>query len=155
MITNDLQPVSILEDKGFLHLMKVAAPRFHMPSRSHMVANLKARHLSQTSKLRTVLSSVDFVSLTSDSWTSRTTDNYTTVTSHYIDDKWNVQACVLETRFSAESHTGAYLTDFFKQVVSDWNINSKSRAQVVITTDNAANVTNGVSGAGYLNIGLV
>ncbi|CAK6983228.1 zinc finger BED domain-containing protein 1-like, partial [Scomber scombrus] len=37
MIVKDLQPISMVEDQGFRHFMKVVDPRYQIPSRKSMM----------------------------------------------------------------------------------------------------------------------
>lgn len=92
-----------------------------------------------------------FISLTSDSWTSRNVDNFTAMTAHFIDDKWQYGNALLQTTYSDESHTAEYLSTFFQEVVDKWAV--RQPVKITITTDNAANIVKGVDVAGYLGIG--
>lgn len=46
------------------------------------------------------------VAITSDGWTSRSTESYVTVTATFVDANWEMQNYVLQTRPMPESHTG-------------------------------------------------
>ena len=126
MIIMDLQPMSIVEDVGFNQLLNVTVPGYKPPSRAHMTSKvLTTRFKSEKEALATKLQLIEFVSLTSDSWTSRSTDNYSTVTVHYLDPvTWSPQSHVLETTVSGESHTADFYSKFFKQIVEDWHLQS-------------------------------
>ena len=86
--------------------------------------------------MKTALQGISAVAITTDAWTSLTTDNYVTVTCHYI-EKWSMKSIVLQTRASAESHTGVNLSESLKAVVQDWGLDGKVTACV---HDNASNI---------------
>jgi hypothetical protein len=82
------------------------------------------------------------VALTTDGWTSCTTEAYVTVTSHHIDADWQMKNFVLQTRVLNDSRTGANLASVLREACEEWNIPDKNPALV---TDNASNMT--VAGA--------
>ena len=77
------------------------------------------------------------VAITSDAWTSVTTESYVTITAHYISEDWQIVSHVLQTRAVYESHTGAHMAGLLLDVVEEWQLTDKS---VVLVTDNAANM---------------
>ncbi|KAM9758712.1 E3 SUMO-protein ligase ZBED1-like [Menidia menidia] len=83
------------------------------------------------------------VSITVDGWTSCATDSYITVTAHYVNEEWDMQSHVLQTRVFNESHTGVNLAALLQDALREWNLGEKKPALV---TDNARNML--VAGAG-------
>ncbi|CAI5677365.1 unnamed protein product [Oreochromis niloticus] len=59
----------------------------------------------QKSKVMAELSQASSVALTTDGWTSRATENYVTVTAHYITAEWEIRSPVLQTCPLYKSHT--------------------------------------------------
>ena len=54
-----------------------------------------------------ITDSSGYFAITSDAWTSAVNLNpYLSLTYHFIDEQWNIQALNLETMFAPESHTG-------------------------------------------------
>ena len=41
-----------------------------------------------------------------DSWTSKGTQSYNTVTMHFINEKWEMESAVMDTSLFPGSHTG-------------------------------------------------
>ena len=80
----------------------------------------------------------DAVGLTTDSWTSRSTENYIAVTAHYVTNEYKLQSCPLECVKFSERHTAQNLSRELQRVVSEWQLTDKV---VSITTDNAAKIT--------------
>ncbi|CAM4588770.1 unnamed protein product [Leuciscus chuanchicus] len=80
------------------------------------------------------LKSAERVALTCDSWTSRVTDSYVTITCHYIASDWTLVSHVLQTR---AVHTASNIVALLNEALNEWGITEKEPALV---TDNAANM---------------
>jgi len=50
------------------------------------------------------------------------TESYITITAHYIDNSWELQAYILETLPFPEWHSGVNIAEKLKRVVEDWEI---------------------------------
>uniref|UniRef100_A0A3B3ZVN8 BED-type domain-containing protein n=1 Tax=Periophthalmus magnuspinnatus TaxID=409849 RepID=A0A3B3ZVN8_9GOBI len=88
------------------------------------------------------------VALTCDGWTSRATESYVTITSHFINEHWELISNVLQTRAMHESHTGTNIAELLSAALEEWDIASKNPA---IVTDNAANMSIAVELTGMLH----
>ena len=65
MITLDCQPLSMVEDTGFLRLMKEVEPRCMVPSRKHITDVILPRTMNEiTMEVKWKLSSVQWYSFT-------------------------------------------------------------------------------------------
>ncbi len=84
-------------------------------------------------KLVEDLSNAKFIALTTDGWTSRATQSFTT---HYITDNWVIKNPVLQTRAVYESHTSDHLSEILQGAVAEWKID-RENATIPVTTDNA------------------
>ncbi|XP_078331137.1 E3 SUMO-protein ligase ZBED1-like [Crassostrea virginica] len=78
------------------------------------------------------------VALTTDGWTSRSTDSFITITAIFLDSDWSLQNFVLQTRVLSENHTGENIADMLQQAVEEWGLPSNPRPPIV--TDNASNM---------------
>lgn len=142
MIVTDLQPVSMVEDAGFRHFMKVVEPRYKIPGRKSLMSTEIPKLYEQAkTTLKDSLESANSVVLTSDMWTARTTEAYLTVSGHFIDQNWQMQACTLETAHVAVQHTADNISELLTKITDDWNITSKVHA---VITDNGANMVSAV-----------
>ena len=80
----------------------------------------------------------DYVSLTTDIWTSKATEVYATTTAHFVDENWKFVPAVLETAHFPESHTGINISQQLKGAAARFAIPT---SQVVAVVHNeAANV---------------
>ena len=97
---------------------------------------LKERYAAMKHRLQESFRYCDNLALTSDIWTSRTTQAYVTVTAHYISDNWNIRSYVLCTCQMPERHTGANIATRLREVAEAWNIDDEHVSAVV--TDNVS-----------------
>ena len=71
-VVQDMRPLSVMEGEGFRKLMKVAEPRFKLPSRTHFTQTvIPAKYLKVRSGVESFLSSIQYCSITTDLWSIR------------------------------------------------------------------------------------
>ncbi|XP_018960105.2 uncharacterized protein LOC109090725 isoform X1 [Cyprinus carpio] len=138
MVFRDLQPLSVVEERGFKLLLSCLEPNYPVPSPSllgsllwHRYHNLK-QCLQQ--HLQTSLAS-HCLTLCTEYW--RSVDGcgvdgdgqyYLTVSAHFVDSQWRLAHCVLETRPIAEfkgspSEKGqASFADTLRAVLSEFQL---------------------------------
>lgn len=98
-------PYSVVENSGFRKMLNVIEPRYIIPSQAHFRQTIiPALYRKTKPKIENELAEASAVALTTDSWTSRATHSYLTVTAHYINAEWEMKSHVLQTR-PLESHT--------------------------------------------------
>ncbi|KAJ9538971.1 hypothetical protein OSB04_031704 [Centaurea solstitialis] len=90
----------------------------------------------EKSKLLDLLQSVpSIIALTSDCWTSLTTDGYISLTAHFVDKSWHLQKTVLAFTCMSPPHTGAALAEKLCGLLKEWGFDKKIMS---ITLDNAS-----------------
>ena len=138
MIVTDLQPVSIVEDKGFKEFVQVIDQKYTPPSRRTIMRELlPSMYLSKRAELEEQLKTIEHCSITTDLWTSRATEGYITITAHFITNTWKMRSVVLKTVHVNESHTSENIAAVLTQVTDEWNVSAKVHCA---TTDNANNI---------------
>ena len=110
MIVSDHVPLSIVESKGFRNLVEIVAPDYKVPCRKTIHSRIVRRYDGEKDALMSKLGSVGNVSLTTDTWTSNSTESYITFIEHHIDDQWKMGSNVLLIRAMPERNTGENLT---------------------------------------------
>ncbi|XP_019895134.2 E3 SUMO-protein ligase ZBED1-like isoform X1 [Musca domestica] len=136
MIASDVQPFSIVNDKGFQKFIKCLDPRYELPSRNTLqnvhMANL---HKKIKDKLQDILNEVDYCSITTDCWTSRANEGYLTVTCHFITNEFTLRSAVLSTKklLVATNHGSDNIASSLRAVFNEWGIMEKV---VCVVTDN-------------------
>jgi hypothetical protein len=141
MIAKDNQPLSIVENKGFINLMNVSSPNFKIPSRRDISRRLEGKYNSFQDLFKNELNKVKYVSLTMDIWTDIHTQSYLGVTVHF--EKNNKLASgLLGVIDLQERHTSQYIADTLNEVCKQWDISLETITAIV--TDGAANITKAV-----------
>ncbi|KAJ8865556.1 hypothetical protein PR048_033076 [Dryococelus australis] len=140
MICWDLQPFSIVEDRGFRALMKHLQPLYTIPSRNYFATKVIPEMYNETkAKVESLLQDADYVRFTYDMWTSSCNDDYTSLTGHFTDSNYCLQHLALEVvHFPEISHTADNISTFMTRVVSEWHLSDKV---VAVLRDNARNLT--------------
>ena len=137
-MTTDLQPLTIVENKGFRDLLTEIDPRYEMVSRKRLTQQLlPEKYYAEKANLMQEMDGVEYITITTDCWTSRQTEGYMTVTAHFINTQWQLRSRVLSTALVEGSHIAQKLASAMQKVFQAWGINEKVET---ITTDNAANV---------------
>ncbi len=71
--------------KDLKTMLKVLEPRYEIPSRTHFSIKIVPELYEQEkNKIAADLSDASSIAITTDGWTSKVTENYITVTAHYI-----------------------------------------------------------------------
>ena len=142
-IAKDMQPYSVVTDKGFRYIMKTVEPRYSIPSRTYFSRKVvPGLYAVSRGEVEGELRDADFLALSTDSWTSRATISYLTVTVHFIAD-WEMKCCVLQTRPVYESHTSQHLAEELLQAATEWKL-ERVNVTIPVATDNATNIVNAI-----------
>ena len=88
-------------------------------------------------ELKGKLAEVNHCALTTDLWTSRTTQGYITITCHFISSNWELHSVVLDTLHVEVAHTAENISAELTGVTNEWGITDKI---VCVVTDNANNI---------------
>ena len=115
MVALDMQPFSIVSDKGFQNFVNKLDNRYKLPSQNTLKNNLLPQRYEEIkNKLLNTLSGVQFLALTTDCWTSSySNDSYITVTCHFVDN-FKLTSAVLETENLTGRHTAIHLSEYLK-----------------------------------------
>ena len=79
---DDTLPINIVEKTGFVRFIERCLP-FKIPSRKCIRDRLFKKYFARKQKLKTVLSKIDYVSTTTDVWSSRR-KSFLGVTVHWF-----------------------------------------------------------------------
>ncbi|XP_072400683.1 E3 SUMO-protein ligase ZBED1-like [Diabrotica undecimpunctata] len=147
MITKDYQPLSLVENAGFLEYSKALQPLYTPPSRKKLTYDLLPQQYEEaTSTLIKIIIDVKYISVTTDIWTSDSNKAYITVTGHFI-FKSVLRAHVLSTRELPGSHTGENISLMLGDIFKHWKIENKI---IAVVSDNGSNIKSAISN--YLQI---
>ena len=96
----DYQPLSVVNDIGFTHLLQTVEPKYKIPSRKYFTDNVLPK-INETidTKLAQLLKDVEFLSLTTDIWsTSLSNESLISLTAHWIGDEFKRVSAVLHVQ---------------------------------------------------------
>ena len=142
MIATDMQPFSVVNDEGFVALVHELDPSYTLPSAKVLTQTvMPAAYAKAKESLTAKLADAEMVSLTTDGWTSRTTESYCATTVHFLNNEWKLCSYLLDCSYMGERHTAINLGEQINKVCTDWDIQHKV---VAVTTDNAANIVSAV-----------
>lgn len=145
-----MQPLSVVENEGFIKFVKELDPRYQLPSRSTITRSLLPKKYEKLKDaVKRELTQVKHVALTTDLWTSNQTLSYLTLTCHYINHEMQLCSKVLETLYVQKDHTAPNLAEELKNIAEEWEITQKI---CCIITDNAANIVAAVNLLGWRHL---
>ncbi len=153
MIAVDLQPFSILEDIGFQRLMNHTCPNYQIPSRKFIKENIvQDIYTSVRNKIQEEINLAMHISFTSDGWSASTGNNsFLSLTAHWINDNYEQKSAILGVTPFEVSHTASNISECLQNNMKKYQI-PDSKIHVIVR-DNAANMTAGVTQAGYQSLG--
>lgn len=138
-VVDDLKPLDIVNGKGFRALIEYLEPRYSMISRTHLTEKLlHDKYCECKQALLAAIQDGDSHAITTDAWTSCTSEDYITVSLHILHE-WNIQNFVIETLPFGDQHTSANLSLHLTNLYSDWSLPEET----AVTTDNATNIVKG------------
>lgn len=150
MIARDFQPFSIVEDQGFRDYTKVLDPTYILPSRKTIARTVLPRMYKKLKEeLKTKVGSASAVCLTTDCWTSITTESYMAVTCHFIGNDYTLSTALLDCFSFSERHTADNLAEQLKKISEDWSISEKV---VACVSDNASNIKAAIQNVGWKHL---
>lgn len=139
MIAKDLEPVSIVENKGFLDLLRAADPQYSLPSQEKIETELLPNLYGTVSAfVKRQLEGIDNIALSTDLWSNGNQADNFTISAHFISPSdWTFQSLNLSTAIFYTGYSGDTVTNEIERSVAQWDITNKIRMMI---TDSATNV---------------
>ncbi|KAG2688933.1 hypothetical protein I3760_09G116200 [Carya illinoinensis] len=135
IVKHDL-PFRFVEYSGVRTFMQYVRPDIPIISRNTAKADLIKMYHREKKRIKCMLSDAPGrICLTSDLWTSLSTDGYMCVTAHFLDKKWDLKKRVLNFSFMPPPHNGISLSEKIYNLLCEWGIQDKIFA---LTLDNAS-----------------
>ena len=153
MIALDDHPFSIVDDGGFVSLLKVLEPRYNIPSRKYFTDTVIPK-ICDDVKCTVVkeIANASHISLTTDIWsTDLNSCSLLSLTAHWLTPQFERKSAMLHAQPFDGSHTGEAICTSINQMLQLWEL-SKDRIHLLIR-DNAANMVKGITDAGLPHIG--
>ena len=133
------QSFDVVEEEFFVELVAELNPQYKLPCRQSISTWVNSFYEQQKEVVKQMFNEFpNKVSLTTDAWTSTTTNQgYLGVTAHWIDQDWKMKKILLDFIPLHESHTGLFLADKIIVMLEEFSLGSKLLA---LTTDNGSNM---------------
>ncbi|XP_030284370.1 zinc finger BED domain-containing protein 1-like [Sparus aurata] len=148
MVIWDLQPFSIVEDRGFRAFTKTLDLSYTLPGRKTLSKILVPQlYTSCHDSVKERVGHPAAVCLTTD-WTSRTTQSYMSMTCHFLED-YDMVSCLLDCFQFSERHTADNLSDHLMRITREWEIQDKV---VACVSDGASNITLAIQKCGWKHL---
>src|SRR5439155_21241284 len=97
----------------------------------------KAYKIRVKELLQLTINSCEFVSITTDLWTSRSKTGYIGITGHWLNDKFEPYDILIGIEKIPYPHTAAVISNYLEKYIEDYHLNNKI---ICIVTDNGANM---------------
>lgn len=141
MIIKDMLPLSFVEGVGFIEFIKKTIPSYKIPCRNTIKNRISVIYDVEKQKIISEVGKFDWVSLTTDCWSSRNNESYITVTMYAISAEWKHVNYTLTTEVMEDRHTGENLRRKMEEIISTWNLSGKVCA---VVHDNAVNIVSAI-----------
>ena len=153
MIALDCHPFSVVEDEGFIRLVKELEPRYTLPSRRYFTENVVTKiYENLKQEVSKAVSDVEYFSFTTDVWsTCMSNESLLSLTAHWISDTFQRTNVMLNASRIDGSHTGAYIAQKIKEILESWFI-STYRVHVILR-DNGSNMVRAMKDASLPDLG--
>ncbi|KAD1384629.1 hypothetical protein E3N88_42913 [Mikania micrantha] len=128
-------PFSYVEHEGTRELHKFLHNDVNFITRNTAKSDVLRLYDREKTILKDALQKVTSkICLTTDLWSSITTDGFMALTAHYVDNDWVLRKKVLNFRAIPPPHSGSILAEHLINFLADWGIEKKV---FTITLDNA------------------
>ena len=125
-------------------------PRYTLPrQRTIMRSSLPAMYETAKEKLLIQLSQIKTCAVTTDFWTSASSESYITVTCHFLTSTWELDSHILNTYQVKMQHTGDNIAAELMKVADNWKISDKITRAV---TDSASNMKAAIRTTGWKHL---
>ncbi|XP_068250409.1 zinc finger BED domain-containing protein 4-like [Palaemon carinicauda] len=150
-ITLDCQPISVVEDLGFEHLMKKLKPNYVIPSRKYFSEMILPEiHKKVLKKVKDALGTAQNISFSTDIWTNNANNSFISLTGHCLNKNFELTTVVLRVAPFPSSHTATHIAEVIENVIQEFKIPTYKIHAIV--HDNGANIVRAVSETGYNDV---
>lgn len=140
MICKDYQPISIVENEGFRHLLETIAPLYPIPSRKTLTNLLETKYDIVSNLVKTEIAKLQSYSITTDIWTdSQQSRSFLGLTFHFLNSSNKITCFNMGVIQLYERHTSDYLVSELNELFAAWGI--KKDSVTVAVSDGALNIT--------------
>lgn len=156
-MAKSLHPYSLVEEQGFVNLIKITEPKYSMPNRTTFSRSIIPELYQQTKakvskEITQDINGATSMSVTTDLWTSAANDAFISASLHYIDKDFELKTFCLGSSHFPEEHTGRLIAAKLLDMVEVWGIKPTPTMKIFCITDNAKNIVNAISLTNWTNL---
>lgn len=142
LCVDGLHPFSLVEERSFKKFCHWI-PGYKLPTRKTLSNSLldETYHRVDQQIKSQVFGEVQSICLTTDLWTSRTTECYIAVTGHYLTESLEFKTVLLRCCNFSGNHTAVNIASELNAIMDQWGIASKVN---FVVSDNASNIVKGI-----------
>lgn len=139
-----MMPIYSVSKEGFQKMIRTLDKRYQLPSRNYFSqVAIPELYVKCRSEVQLEITAVKFFSITTDLWSSRTTEPYISLTVHFVDDESVLKSCCLQTSYFPDDHTGQNIAAGLIEALAAWDLCEDGL--VAVTTDNGTNIVKAVA----------
>ncbi|KAL2894688.1 Zinc finger BED domain-containing protein RICESLEEPER 3 [Bienertia sinuspersici] len=125
IVRHDL-PFQFVEYDGIRKCLTYLNLAIKVISRNKIKADILKMYKREKEKIKEELTLVSGrIALTSDCWTSITSDGYISITMHFVYNQWCLRKRILNFHFIPSPHTGVHLSAQVFTMLKEWGIKKK------------------------------
>jgi Holliday junction resolvase RusA-like endonuclease len=137
-IAESSRSIKLVEDEGFIKLLKYLKPTYEPPKRTTIRTNIQRISNQLRLGLKKKISiECDHYSITNDIWTDRKARAFGSFTIHYISPSFSMENWLLEVEHFPGKHTGEAIQQMISHQMKRWNLNTNNCTMLV--RDGASN----------------
>ena len=134
MITLDYQPLSIVDDVGFVHLLYSLEPRYVAPSRRYVTETVMPKIYETVRKqVEVEIAGTSHISFTRDLWsTTVSVNSLMSLTAHWLTEAFDRKCAILHVQPFDGSHTGDQIRIKFVEISTHGRL---KKIRYIVTMD--------------------
>lgn len=137
-IITDSQPFYILKSEGFKNFCLNLNSSFTLPCDKTIKGLItEAYKIGVKNLLSLIMNSAEFISLTTDMWTSRSKAGYIGITAHWLDENLKPYDVLLGIEHVLYPHTADVISGYLEKYIEDFHLENKL---FCVVTDNGSNM---------------
>ena len=117
----DLQPISVVEDKGLKKFVSCLQLSYNIPDRRVIRNNIiPDLYMTEKFNLQQNFNEIDTFAITLNRWMSTAEDAYMTITAHFPSEDYTINDYCLNVRHMPQSHNTKNITDKLCSCLEEW-----------------------------------
>ncbi len=145
-----MRPARLVEGEGFQQFIREIDSQYVLPSRRKLTrSDLPKLQEQIQATLKEELAKTEWISLTSDIWTSVTSTPFLALTAHFLDKNLRLSSKLIGCIKFGERHSSVNIKDKVKDLLEQYEVQGKI---VSCTTDNASNMVKAIRELGVTHI---